>query len=85
MKSVEKHYLHYLLYIVVFGAGLLLVFLTRGNSSLQALFIILVAFIYFLWAMVHHYFRHELHVRVVVEYVLILVLGTLLTLFLFGV
>lgn len=83
MKNREKHFWHYLLYSIIFGGGLLFVFFTKGNANLQALFIILTAFLYFLWAMVHHYIHHEFHVRVVVEYILIVVLGTILTLFLF--
>jgi hypothetical protein len=83
-KNIKKHFWHYMVYAIMFGAGLIMVLLSKGNASLQATFLIMVAFIYFLWAMVHHYVHHELHPRVVVEYMLIVVLGTILMLFLFG-
>ena len=85
MKNLHKHFWHYLVYLVIFGVGLTLVVVTKGNASLQAMFLMMTAFIYFLWAMVHHYVHHQLHPRVVVEYILIVVLGTVLVLFLFGV
>jgi len=84
IKNIKKHSWHYLVYLVIFGGGLTLVVATRGNASLQATFLIMTAFIYFMWSMVHHYVHHDLHPRVVVEYILMVVLGTILTLFLFG-
>ena len=83
MKNIKKHFLHYLVYLVVFCAGLTLVFVARGNAHLQAMYLMMMAFVYFLWAMVHHYIHHELHPRVVIEYILIVVLGAVIILFLF--
>ncbi|HWY79115.1 MAG TPA: hypothetical protein VNW29_02035 [Candidatus Sulfotelmatobacter sp.] len=85
MKNLRKHFWHYLIYLVIFCGGLSLVLFSKGNTNLEATMIIMTAFIYFVWAMVHHYVHHQLHPRIVIEYILIIVLGTLLTLFLFGV
>ena len=84
MKNIHKHFWHYLVYFLIFGGGLSLLLFTKGNSSLQAMSIIMIAFLYFLWSMVHHYVHHQLHPRVVVEYILIVMLGTILILFLYG-
>jgi hypothetical protein len=84
MKNIKKHFWHYLVYALIFGVGLLLIVTAKGNANMQAIYISMIAFIYFLWAMVHHYVHHELHPRVVVEYMLIVILGTILMLFLFG-
>ena len=84
-KNIMKHYWHYLVYLLIFGGGLALLLATKGNSNLQAMSVLMIAFMYFFWAMVHHYVHHQLHVRVVVEYILIMMLGTVLLLFLFGV
>ena len=84
MENIQKHFWHYLVYLFIFGGGLLLIFVTRGNSNTQAMLILMTAFLYFLWSMVHHYVHHQLKVRVVVEYILIMMLGTVLMLFLFG-
>jgi len=85
MENVRKHSWHYFVYFLIFGGGLALVLATKGNTSVQAMSVLMVAFLYFFWAMVHHYIHHELKVRVVVEYILIMMLGTVLMLFLFGV
>ena len=85
MRNIQKHFWHYFVYLLIFGGGLALLIATRGNTSLQAMSVLMIAFLYFLWAMVHHYVHHQLHARVVVEYILILILGTVLMLFLFGV
>lgn len=84
IKNIRKHAWHYLAYLIIFGGGLILLLATRGNSNLQALFIIMIGFLYFIWAMVHHYVHHQLHSRVVIEYILIIILGVVLALFLFG-
>jgi hypothetical protein len=85
MENLKKHFWHYFVYLLIFGGGLALLIATKGNSSLQAMFVIMIAFLYFLWSMVHHYVHHQLQPRIVVEYILIVMLGTVLTLFLFGV
>lgn len=85
MKNLQKHFLHYFVYLLIFGGGLTLVFIFAGNAHAQSMALMMTVFIYFLWAMVHHYVHHELHPRVVIEYILIVVLGFLLSLFLFGV
>jgi len=85
MGNLHKHYWHYFIYALIFGCGLLSIVFAVGKSDIQAMLLMLTVFAYFLWAMVHHYVHHQLHVRVVVEYILIMVLGTVLMLFLFGV
>jgi hypothetical protein len=85
MENFKKHFWHYLVYFLIFGGGLALLLSTKGNSNLQAMSVLMIAFLYFFWAMVHHYVHHELKARVVVEYILIMILGTVLLLFLFGV
>jgi hypothetical protein len=84
MENIQKHFWHYLVYLLIFGGGLTLILLARGNANMQAMLILMTAFLYFLWSMVHHYVHHRLQVRVVVEYILIMMLGTVLMLFLFG-
>ena len=84
MENIKKHLWHYLVYLVIFTAGLVLLFAANGNASMQAMFVIMIAFLYFMWSMVHHYVHHQLKPQVVVEYILIVMLGTVLVLFLFG-
>jgi hypothetical protein len=85
IKNIKKHFLHYLVYLIIFGGGLVLILLTSGNSSLEALSILSVACFYFMWSIFHHHVHHRLHPQIVVEYGLIVLLGMILVLFLFGV
>jgi len=85
MRNLKKHFWHYFVYLIIFGGGFVLLLFTKGNTNLQAMSILMVAFLYFLWAMVHHYVHHQLQPRIVVEYILIIMLGTVLMLFLFGI
>jgi len=84
-KNIKKHSGHYLVYLFTFGAGLVFILLAQGDSTLQARLIFLIAALYFVWAMVHHYVQHNLSPRVAIEYILIVVLGATLVLFLFGI
>ena len=84
-KNIQKHNWHYLVYLFIFSGGITLLLATRGNANIQAMLILMTAFLYFLWSMVHHFVHHRLQPRIVVEYILIMVLGTVLTLFLFQV
>jgi hypothetical protein len=83
-KNINKHFWHYVVYSIIFGGGLQLILLSNHDRELQALYIVMTAILYFIWSMVHHYVHHELHPKVVFEYILIVILGTLLSLFLFG-
>ncbi|HSX08925.1 MAG TPA: hypothetical protein VLF93_02120 [Candidatus Saccharimonadales bacterium] len=85
MKFLQKHFWHYLVYFLIFGIGFLLVLSERGNGTIQALYLVLIGMAYFAWAMVHHYVHHELTSRIIIEYVLIVILGIVLSLFLFGI
>ena len=84
IENIQKHFLHYLVYLIIFGGGLLLIFFTRGNNSLEILSLLCIAGLYFIWSMLHHHVNHRLHPQIVVEYGLIILLGMVLALFLFG-
>ena len=83
MKNIKKHFWHYIVYFIILGGGLQLVLLSKHDNGLQVMYIIMTAFLYFIWSMVHHYVHHQLHPKIVFEYILIISLGTLLSLFLF--
>jgi len=85
MKNIQKHFWHYIVYAIIFLGGLYLILSSQGNSILEARFIIFIGFLYFIWAMVHHYVHHQLNSRIINEYILIVILGVVLSLFLFGI
>ena len=83
MKNIKKHFWHYIVYFIIFAGGLQLVLLSKHDNGLQILYILMTAIFYFTWSMVHHYVHHQLHPKIVFEYILIISLGTLLALFIF--
>lgn len=65
---------YYLSLIAILGFGFAIVFLSP-DKSFQLLALILTAFFYVLWGMIHHYIHHDLTAKIVVEYVLMGALG----------
>ncbi|MGH7203982.1 MAG: hypothetical protein ACREHC_06060 [Candidatus Levyibacteriota bacterium] len=85
MKSFKEHIGHYLVYLLIFGGGLLLIFLNKQSTPIALSYLFVTVILYFTWTMVHHYMNHQLHPRVVFEYILVIMLGVVLSFFLFQV
>ncbi len=52
------------------------------NRSAQQLVVVLTAAAYVLWGVIHHALQKDLHLKVVVEYLLVAFLASVVTLFL---
>ena len=78
IQKKETHIWHYLVTVIIFIGGLGLIYANSQNPTLQATFIIMTATFYFMWALVHHSIHHNFHVRTVIEYALVVTLGTVL-------
>ncbi len=85
ITDLRKHIWYYSSTLIIFGLGLTLIVLNNHDNKLQALIITMTATCYFIWSLLHHYVHHELHVRLVIEYILIACLGVVLSLYLFSV
>lgn len=72
---MKKHTYYYLSLGAILLGLLVLIFLTPGDSKLHMSVVVLMAFFYVLWAIVHHLIHHDMHAKIVVEYVLIGMLG----------
>jgi hypothetical protein len=84
VANFRQHFWYYIVTILIFGAGLVLIAVNSDNSKLQAMLIPMIATCYFMWSLLHHYIHHELHLWVVVEYILFALLGIALSLYLFS-
>jgi len=84
MQNFKSHLWYYTIAIAIFVAGLVLVMSVSYSSKLQSLFVVMVAVLYFMWSLIHHYVHHELHTKVVVEYALMASLGVILSMLLFN-
>ena len=70
-KELKKHFLDYLLLIIVGIFTIICLLLFRGERSVQFGFIIVYAIFYILWAMYHHLLNGSLRLKNMLEYILI--------------
>jgi len=75
MKQITKHLSHYLslfgiLIVATFG---LIIF--KYDKTLQTSIVVGTAISYVSWGIIHHYLHRDLHLSVVIEYILIASLG----------
>jgi hypothetical protein len=77
-KHTSFHLWHYLLLIFILGLGTVGMFFYSGMPHKQYLLVIFVSTLYFLWGIFHHYLEGDLHIRIVVEYLLIALLAVVL-------
>lgn len=77
-KHTHFHLFHYLILAVILLLGFSAFFFFSGNKSVQFLAIVAASIFYFLWGVFHHYLEGDLHVKIVVEYLVIALLAVFL-------
>jgi hypothetical protein len=80
MNTRRKHVQYYVSLAIILIAGFLMMALSGKDSQMRMLSVLMTAFFYVVWGIVHHILHHDTSVRVVVEYVLIGALGIALVL-----
>ncbi|MBI3396981.1 hypothetical protein HY045_00735 [Candidatus Woesebacteria bacterium] len=75
MKNISRHLPHYLTLFGVFGAGILAFVLFSYDKVFQFGVSIALSAAYVAWGVVHHYVHRDLHLAVVVEYLVVAILG----------
>ncbi len=81
-QDSKIHTLHYFLLLAIFVLATLSFFIFQFERLMQVYVVIVTAFAYFLWGIIHHYLEDNLYLKVVVEYFLIALLGSLVLIFL---
>lgn len=76
---ISAHKKHHLSYYGIVGliqlAGLILIILAGGDKQMQMMYVVLMTLLYVAWGLIHHKIHHDLHAKVVIEYVLMGTLG----------
>ena len=80
-KKTHDHIGYYIFLVLILVFGFLLVSLFSPNKQMQVAVIILTALSYCVWGILHHLINHDLHAKIVVEYILIGILGVTIILF----
>ena len=71
MKGIRDHLSYYISLALLLLLGGFLAVVSSPYVQLQFLFIAITAFFYITWGILHHMVHHDLHAKIVVEYVLI--------------
>jgi hypothetical protein len=83
---IAAHKKHHISYYAVVGliqlVGLILIIWAGGNKQIQMMYVVLMTLLYVAWGLVHHKIHHDLHAKVVIEYVLMGSLGIAIMYFL---
>ncbi|HZE87554.1 MAG TPA: hypothetical protein VE090_05120 [Methylomirabilota bacterium] len=78
---MKKHLWYYTSFILGELIGLVLLFFFAYDKTLQLLVLFFMTGFYVFWALLHHYFHHDITAKIVIEYVLIGILGMVVVFF----
>ena len=84
MSMSRNHIFHYtiILGIILLGIGLLI--LLSANKALQFIALIVISFFYLMYGILHHRLEHDLTLKIVIEYILVVFLVIALFIFVKG-
>jgi hypothetical protein len=77
MKKISNYYL---ILLVILNFGALMFYLLRFSPLYQMWVMMLTSLAYIFWGLIHHYLEEDLHIKVVLEYILIAMLVNLIVL-----
>jgi hypothetical protein len=80
-KKISEHAVYYISLVVMFSISFLLAY-SSSDRNLQIGVIVATTFFYVLWGIMHHLMNHDLHAKIVLEYVLIGAFGLTIIFFL---
>ena len=80
---MKSQYLNFFVLALILVGGVGMIFYNRGDSTLQAAAGIITGVAYALWGIIHHATQGDLHLKVVIEYILIGCIATILLLTMF--
>ncbi|KKQ28569.1 MAG: hypothetical protein US48_C0044G0004 [Candidatus Levybacteria bacterium GW2011_GWA2_37_36] len=84
LKRISEHAIYYIALLIILSLGFLLAY-SSSDRSWQIGVIIAITFFYVLWGIMHHLINHDLHTKIVVEYILIGAFGLTIVFFLLSV
>lgn len=66
--EIKQKPIEYLVLVLIFLISLILFFIFRTNTDLKRWIVYIMTASYFFWSLYHHYKRGDLHLSIVVEY-----------------
>ena len=77
-KDFSRHPLHYFVLLSIQLVGLWGLFWFGYQPAMQLSILISMSVSYVVWGIVHHHEHHDLHMKIVLEYILVATLAVLL-------
>ena len=78
-KEIEQKPLEYLVLFFIFFTAAVIFLLFGFDHSLQRRVVYATSTAYFLWSLYHHYRRGDLHLSIVIEYLVFILLAIVIT------
>ncbi len=79
-QTFKNHVWYYISLSLLLLLGCILIVVSANQPQIQAAAVVMTAFFYAFWGIIHHVLHHDISAKVVIEYVLIASLGVSLTL-----
>ncbi len=76
-KDFPRHPLHYFFLLSLMLVGLWGIFWFSYDASTQFAIVVSMAISYVVWGIIHHSQHHDLHMKIVFEYILVSLLAVL--------
>ena len=83
MKKPLRHLLDYLVLCLLVSTGIVLILIYNGNPIFQRFVVLGISLLYIIWGIVHHLKEHTYHSKIVAEYALFALLGSIIVIGLF--
>jgi len=77
LSDIKEHGSHYLVLLLILAVGLVSFIFFQRFPQAQIMSVFLTAVFYVLWGVVHHYLEGDLHLRIILEYAAVGLLGFL--------
>lgn len=78
MKRPLRHIFDYLILSILMSTAIVMILVFNGNRAYQTITIISTSLLYILWGVLHHHKEGTLYRKVILEYLLFAILGTVL-------
>jgi hypothetical protein len=83
-KIFSEHTVYYVVLATILSLGFLLEY-SSSDRGFQIGVIVATTFFYVLWGIIHHLMNHDLHMKIVLEYILIGAFGLTIIYFILSV
>ncbi len=78
-KEIKEKPLEYLVLLFIFLSALVLMIIFSSEHYLERRIIYATSAAYFLWSLYHHYRRGDLHISIIIEYLVFILLAIVVT------